>query len=63
MEILEILVRFFRGFILKLLPKPITRHIDPDSILGDAIGLVGSILMIILCIYSLSLLAQEVSVK
>lgn len=62
MGILEILVRFFRRLILKVIPKPISRHIDPDSILGDAIGLVGSVLTIIFCVYLFTLVAQEISI-
>jgi len=62
MEILEILVRFFRRLILKLLPKSISKHIDPDSILGDAIGLVGGVATIILCVYLFTLVAHEISI-
>jgi hypothetical protein len=61
-EILEALVKLSRVTIWKILPKSITRHIDPDSPMGDSISVVILLLFIIFIAWVIVFLGEQVDI-
>ena len=58
MEILHFFSKLFRNIVFGVLPKSFQRYVDPDSSVGDAIGIFVTLLVVAVLVLAIGFLAD-----
>ncbi len=51
MDLAELFIKLLRKTVIKCIPKAASKNIDPDSNMGDVIGIAALILLICLAVF------------
>jgi len=60
--ITEALVKISRGTIWKILPKSVTKNIDPDSPMGDSICIIFILLIAVFLVWLVIAVGEQVAI-
>ncbi len=62
MEILQVIVKLFRNIVFGILPKSFQRYVDPDSSVGDAVGLFVALLVVTVFVLAIGFATDQLDI-